>query len=160
MEPVTLLEGAYDLHVHTGPDVSERKLDDLEMAERLENIGMKGFVIKSHYFSSAERARVVRKVHPNIEAFGALTLNYSVGGLNPHAVEMAAKMGVKNIWMPTFNAKNEIDYMMNSTSYTELPPWAKVQSDVLSSDGNHGLTIFDGDQVKQVVDDIIDLCKQ
>lgn len=62
-----LLEGAYDLHVHTGPDVNERKLDDLEMAERIFRIGMKGFGIKSHYFCTAERARLVKKLYPGVQ---------------------------------------------------------------------------------------------
>lgn len=59
-----LLEGAYDLHVHTGPDVMSRKLDDLEMAERIRKVGMKGYGIKSHYFCTAERAKLVHKVYP------------------------------------------------------------------------------------------------
>ena len=34
-----LLRGVYDLHVHTAPDVSPRKCDDLELARRLEKTG-------------------------------------------------------------------------------------------------------------------------
>ena len=30
-----LLKGAYDLHVHTGPDVVARKCSDLELADRM-----------------------------------------------------------------------------------------------------------------------------
>ena len=35
-----LLRRVYDLHVHTAPDVSPRKCDDLELARRLEKTGM------------------------------------------------------------------------------------------------------------------------
>ena len=31
-----LLKGAYDLHIHTAPDVVQRKCGDLELARRLE----------------------------------------------------------------------------------------------------------------------------
>lgn len=140
-----LLQGAYDLHVHTGPDVSERKLDDLEMAERLKAIGMKGFVIKSHYFSSAERARLVNKLHPEVKAMGGLTLNNTVGGINPEAVEISAKLGVKVIWMPTFDAENEARYMEEQSNYEEPPPWAQVQKDINRADKKH-LTILDADE--------------
>ena len=30
-----LLHGAYDMHIHTAPDVTPRKCDDLELAQRL-----------------------------------------------------------------------------------------------------------------------------
>lgn len=34
MEKTELLQGSYDLHIHLGPDVMPRKLEDLEMAAR------------------------------------------------------------------------------------------------------------------------------
>ena len=102
----TLLEGAYDMHVHAGPDVIPRRMDDLELADAYSAAGMKGFVIKSHYWDTAGRAYLVRKLRPGIDAVGALVLNHSVGGLNPSAVEMAARYGVRVIFMPTMDAWN------------------------------------------------------
>ncbi|TBL76075.1 DUF6282 family protein [Paenibacillus thalictri] len=153
-----LLEGAYDLHVHTGPDVSPRKLDDLDMAERSQRIGMKGFGIKSHYFCSGERARLVKKLYPDLNPIGALCLNHTVGGINPIAVEMAARVGAKIVWMPTFDAANEMEYMFNQTSYEELPPWAKVQFE-LSKQGKvqAGITILEDGKLKPGVFEIIDI---
>ncbi|WP_238177913.1 DUF6282 family protein [Paenibacillus contaminans] len=156
-----LLEGAYDLHVHTGPDVSPRKLDDLDMAERIQKLGMKGFGIKSHYFCTGERARIVKKVYPDLNPIGALSLNHTVGGINPVAVEMAARVGAKIIWMPTFDAANEMAYMFSRTSYDELPPWAKVQFE-LSQQGKMqaGITILENGNLKQSVLEIIDIAKK
>ena len=37
-----LIQGAYDLHVHSAPDVMPRKMDDLEMAQRIVASGMAG----------------------------------------------------------------------------------------------------------------------
>ena len=44
----TIITGAYDMHIHTGPDIMDRKLDFLEEAERVRDAGMAGYVIKSH----------------------------------------------------------------------------------------------------------------
>ena len=55
-----LLRGAYDTHMHIAPDVVERKIDDISLARRFAELGMAGFVLKSHYGSTAERASVVR----------------------------------------------------------------------------------------------------
>ena len=59
-----LLEGAFDTHVHSAPDVLPRKFDDLELAERFKQRKMGGFVLKSHYICTADRATLVRKVCP------------------------------------------------------------------------------------------------
>src|SRR4051812_22344859 len=82
------LEGAYDLQVHVAPDVIERRIDDLDLAKEFLSKGLRGFVLKSHYFPTAERAKVVSKAIDGIRAMGAITLNHSVGGLNPVAVEL------------------------------------------------------------------------
>ena len=153
-----LLEGAYDLHVHTGPDVVPRKIDDLEYAEILIKLGMKGFGIKSHYFPTAERARLVNKIYPDFRAVGAITLNNSVGGMNPVSVETAGRDGVKIVWMPTFNADNEIQYLFNKGGYEDLPPWAEVelerkkQGKPLTS-----ITILEDGKLKPKVREVLDL---
>ena len=87
------LEGGYDLQVHVAPDVIARLIDDLDLAREFLAGGLKGFVLKSHYFPTAERAAVVTKAVPGILACGAITLNHSVGGLNPVAVELAGRSG-------------------------------------------------------------------
>ncbi|MGX9133301.1 DUF6282 family protein [Rummeliibacillus sp. JY-2-4R] len=156
-----LLEGGYDLHIHTGPDVNERKLDDFEMAERAIKLGLKGFGIKSHYFCSAERARLVKKIYPDVTPIGALTLNHSSGGLNPAAVDMAARDGAKIIWMPTFDAANELEYMFNQSSYEQLPPWAKLQFELKEQGkATSGITIWDDDKIKNEVLEILSIIKE
>src|SRR6266571_1814340 len=87
------IQGAYDLQVHVAPDVIERRIDDIGLAQEFLARGLKGFVLKSHYFPTAERASVVSKAVPGIEAYGALTLNHSIGGLNPVAIELAGRSG-------------------------------------------------------------------
>ena len=102
-----LVVGAFDLHVHVAPDVMERRVTDLELARRCREVGLAGFVLKSHYVSTAERAAVVSAaMDGEVVAIGALTLNAAVGGMNPIAVEIAAREGARVLWMPTVDALN------------------------------------------------------
>ena len=116
-----LVRGAFDLHIHVGPDVIGRIVDDVTLAERFLERGLAGFGLKSHYTSTAERARVVNRAVPGIRAVGALTLNAAVGGLNPLAVEIAAREGARIVWLPTVDAVNEA-----SARDREYPPGAHV----------------------------------
>ena len=59
-----LVRGAYDLHVHVEPDLAKRRIDDLGLARRFAELGLAGFVLKSHYAPTAERAAVVRAAVP------------------------------------------------------------------------------------------------
>ena len=86
-----LVRGAYDLHVHVEPDLAKRRIDDLGLARRFAELGLAGFVLKSHYAPTAERAAVVRGAVPGVDALGAIALNAGVGGLNAQAVEIAAR---------------------------------------------------------------------
>src|ERR1700746_1322819 len=89
------IRDAYDLQVHVAPDVIERRIDDVGLAQEFLARGLKGFVLKSHYFPTAERAQVVTKAVPGIRALGAIVLNHSIGGVNPVAVELAGRSGCK-----------------------------------------------------------------
>jgi len=152
-----LLEGAYDLHVHTGPDVMKRKLDDMEMAERIQAVGMKGYGIKSHYFCTAERAKLVNKIYPKIHAIGAIALNNSVGGLNPLAVEMAARDGAKIVWMPTFDATNEQEHF-KAGKHDKLPYWATLQMELIEQGKTQSsIGILENGTLKSNVFDILDI---
>src|ERR1700675_2898606 len=139
------LQGAYDLQVHVAPDVIERRIDDIDLAKEFLAHGLKGFVLKSHYFPTAERAKVVTKAVPGIHAFGAITLNHSVGGLNPVAVELAGRSGTKIVWMPTVDAANETAGRPDGTK-AKLPFWAKIQLELAATGINPPpMTVLDAD---------------
>lgn len=99
------LEGAYDLHIHTSPDVIPRKLGDEEMVVRAKAVGMRGCLLKCHAAPTAGRTVILKKMNPNFDVIGSITLNKSVGGINPDAVEAAGKMGARYVWFPTMDAK-------------------------------------------------------
>ncbi len=121
-----LLKDAFDLHVHSAPDVLPRKMDDLEMAQRVIAAGMKGYALKSHYFCTAERAQIIRKFFPLCNAIGTITLNSSVGGINPMAVEMAARAGAKLVWFPTVDSEHELEHLAHNPP-GKLPYWAQIK---------------------------------
>ena len=139
------IEGGYDLQVHVAPDVIARRIDDLDLAKEFLACGLKGFVLKSHYFPTAERARVVTKAVPGIRAFGAIALNHSIGGLNPVAVELAGRSGCKIVWMPTVDAANETAGRPDGTK-KHLPFWAKIQLELAVTGINPApMTVLDED---------------
>src|SRR5215472_4574328 len=123
------IAGAYDLHVHVAPDVIARRIDDIDLAHEFLARGLKGFILKSHYVPTAERAKVVTKAVPGISAFGAITLNHSVGGLNPVAVEIAGRSGCKLVWMPTVDAENETAGLPTG-GHKKLPFSAEIQHEL------------------------------
>jgi uncharacterized protein DUF6282 len=105
-----LLEGAVDTHVHSAPDLVERKLDDFEVARQARERGMAAVVLKNHFLSTALRAALVEAHVPGLRVLGSVVLNQSMGGMNPWAVEAAARGGAKVVWMPTFQAENQLAY--------------------------------------------------
>jgi Family of unknown function (DUF6282) len=124
-----LLRGAFDTHVHISPDVVERKIDDISLAHRFAELGMAGFGLKSHYGSTAERASVVRAAVPGIQVLGAISLNRAVGGMNPLAVEIAAREGARIVWFPTVDSENEA-HEREAPPGAKVPVWVKVQLDL------------------------------
>lgn len=121
-----LLRDAYDTHMHISPDVVARIVDDITLARRFQELGMAGFVLKSHYGSTAERAGVVRAAVPGVNVLGAISLNRAVGGINPLAVEIAAREGARTVWLPTVDSVNE-SHEREAPPGAKVPVWVKLQ---------------------------------
>lgn len=121
-----LLKGAFDLHVHSSPDVLPRKFDDIELAKRTIRSGMAGFVLKSHYICTADRATLLRGLFPALQAFGGLALNNSVGGLNPIAIDIAGRLGNKVVWLPSVDSANELENVAGQLDESKLPYWMPI----------------------------------
>ena len=103
-----LLEGSFDLQVHAGPDpYQERRLDALETARYAHETEMAGCVLKSHHYPTGALARTLCRVYPGLMVIGAIVLNWEVGGCNSDAVEAAARIGTKVVWMPTRSAPSD-----------------------------------------------------
>jgi hypothetical protein len=127
-----LVEGGYDLHVHVAPDVPRRRIDDVALAHRCAELGLAGFGLKSHYTSTAERARIVSDVEPGVRAIGTITLNQAVGGMNALAVEIAAREGARIVWMPTVDSPAETAGRTEPKPGDKVPLWASLQHELHS----------------------------
>jgi hypothetical protein len=125
-----LVRGAYDLHVHVAPDVPPRRIDDRALARRFADVGLAGFALKSHYTSTAERAQIVSALEPGVEVVGTLTLNRAVGGMNPLAVEIAAREGARIVWMPTVDSPAETAGRTEPKAGDNVPLWARLQHEL------------------------------
>jgi hypothetical protein len=122
-----LVRGAVDYHVHVAPDFVDRRIDDLGLARRCLETGLAGFGLKSHYTATAERARVVAAAVPGVAVLGAITLNAAVGGLNPLAVEIAAREGARIVWFPTVSAVNEQHEVSEARAAGNVPVWVAFE---------------------------------
>ena len=120
-----ILQGAIDIHAHFGPDVYPRQWDAFEIARLARERGMRGVVLKNHWTESAGTAYLVRKHGgvPGLEVFGGLSLNASVGGVNPNAVRYFAEVEggyAKVVWMPTHDSEHEVEYQKESRPYVAV----------------------------------------
>lgn len=121
-----ILVGAFDLHVHTAPDVVKRKFSDLELARRLLAHGMAGCAIKNHFFDTAARAQLLCEQFPQLKVAGGVVLNRSVGGLNPQAVERCGQAGGRLVWFPTLEARSYQAYQQRLNQQADLDPYISV----------------------------------
>lgn len=104
------LSGAVDMHAHSDPDGSARSIDAIDLAKLAKSRGMRAIVLKNHYEPTASLAYIVRKEVPGIEVFGGISLDLTVGGVNPAAVEWMTKVKGgygKVVWLPTFDSENQ-----------------------------------------------------
>ena len=105
------LDGVIDIHVHTAPDSVPRSIDAIDLAKLAESRGMRAIVLKNHYEPTASMAYLVHKIVPDLQVFGGIDLNLSVGGMNPIAVEkMAITTGHlgKFVWMATYDTRAQV----------------------------------------------------
>jgi hypothetical protein len=87
-------------------------LTDIELAQQAKAVKMRAIVIKCHASATADRAYIAEQaVGGGIEVYGIICLNTPLGGMNPEAVKMALRMGVKGVWMPSMWAENHAHYV-------------------------------------------------
>jgi hypothetical protein len=90
-----------DLHVHAAPSLLPRHGNDAQTVTAERAVGFGTVVLKSHEGSTVERAEIAGE-----GVYGGVVLNSPVGGANPDAVQVAARLGGRVVWMPTVSAPN------------------------------------------------------
>jgi len=130
-----LLVDAIDMHAHTHPALFRRPIDDADLAQHAIDHGMRGFVLKDHDSSTTGRAYHIAREFSQVQPFGAIVLNRSVGGLNPYVVQAALHYGARVVWMPSNHSKHHAeffdtpDYPQLARKHPQLP--------------GEGVTVFD-----------------
>lgn len=89
-----------DLHTHASPSLLPRHGNDAQTVAAERALGFATVVLKSHEGSTVERAAIAG---PGV--YGGIVLNSALGGANPDAVEVAAKLGGRVVWMPTVSSR-------------------------------------------------------
>jgi predicted TIM-barrel fold metal-dependent hydrolase len=129
-----LLKGLVDFHIHTGPDMYPRLMNDIEVARQAKKAGMRAILIKSHSTITGDRAQIAEFV-AGFPVFGGVALNWHVGGLNKYAVQCAAKLGAKQVWMPTTHAANYLKYVDHVPMFAKAMPKDIKGISILKEDG-------------------------
>lgn len=113
MEGMEFLKGCVDYHVHVYPSMMSRYCDIVEMAELADKAGYRAIVHKDHHTTSGQLAGIVKKhlfADSDLQIFGSMALNNSVGGLSLPSVKAGLDFGAKVVWLPTASAKNHVEF--------------------------------------------------
>ena len=97
--------------------------------------GMRAIVIKNHYEPTASLAYIVRKAVPGIEVFGGISLDLTVGGVNPAAVEWMTKVEGgygKVVWLPTFDSESQVKLSGQQRPFAPVTRDGKILPEVLA----------------------------
>ena len=127
------LTGAIDMHAHADPDGAARKIDAIDLARLAKQRGMRAIVLKNHYEPTQTLAYIVRKEVPGIEVFGGISLDLTVGGVNPAAVDWMTKVKGgygKVIWLPTFDSEAQVKFTKQNRPFAPVVRDGKVTPEV------------------------------
>jgi len=150
-EVADLLVGAVDLHCHSGPAAMPRILDHHDALMDCAAARFRALVYKDHFYLGTAHAILLEKLFPEtgVRLFSGIALNNASGGINPHAVDHAARLGAKIVWMPTLSAENHIQQIAGQAKTFPKTSQKMLDPIPLSSlDANGKLS----DATKQVLD--------
>ena len=149
-EVADLLKGAIDLHCHSGPAAMPRILDHHEALLDAAEAGFRALLFKDHFYLGVSHCAMLEKLVPtDVKLYSGIALNNASGGINPHAVNHAANIGAKIIWLPTLSAANHIAQTEGAAK--SFPKTAKKMIDPIplsALDANGRVS----DETKEVLD--------
>src|ERR1017187_2269026 len=128
------LEGVIDMHAHADPDGTARSIDAIDLARLARSRGMRAIVLKNHYEPTASLAYIVRKEVPGIEVFGGISLDLTVGGVNPAAVEWMTRVKGgygRVVWMPTFDSEAQVTLTHQQRPFARVSKNGKLLPEVV-----------------------------
>ena len=151
----SFLEGAVDLHIHTGPDYVKRYADSIDLAREAAAAGMRAIILKTHLVSTVAGAYAADRVVEEVRVFGGIALNDANGCFNLRNVAAALKSGGKMIWMPTVDAAYALDKAKNGHWIGHY-----VNGSVFGYPRNALTVLDDAGNLKDDVREIVRLCRE
>lgn len=135
-----LLQGAVDLHCHSGPAAFPRRINHREAMVDAGSAGFDAILFKDHFYPGMAHAELLNQLYPDsrVKTYSGVALNNAVGGINPYAVDHAVKLNGKIVWMPTFSARNHIEKSATETKNyprSKAPMLEQAPLTVLNDDG-------------------------
>jgi len=134
-----VLDGAVDLHVHSGPSPFPRRLNHVEASYDAARINMRAILIKSHHHNTVMDLLAMEEQLKDAPtpAYGGVALNSEVGGVNPSAVAVAIQMGGRAVWGPTVSAAQHIKAHSHDDGFpTAGSNLEEKEESIWASDGN------------------------
>ena len=96
----SILEGSFDLHVHSAPDpLIDCRFDAIDTGLYAQEADMAGFALMSAHYTTVPIAGMLSRMYPGLNVVGGLVLNHFTGGLNIESVQAAADLGARILWM-------------------------------------------------------------
>lgn len=144
-----LMQGSIDMHIHPDPEPFpfwKRRMEADETALAAQEYGMKAIVIKSCWYPTAPIAQIAQKRAPNVLVFGSLVLDSAIGGLNPIAVDISARLGAKVIWMPVISTANALSLVKQKTG---IP----LKGEGISILNRHGHLVPEVTEILEIIKD-------
>jgi hypothetical protein len=147
-----------DLHTHPAPDIVPRSQSIAEVVSDFTAAGFAGFVAKSHVGSTAALCSAL-SAGPGAKPIGSIALNRPAGGLNPAAVEVAALLGARVVWLPTVDSRRQRERTPKVTG--TAPVWEGAQAKLAARPGyGQPITILDGGRVVQELHEVLEVVKE
>src|SRR3954469_11776648 len=138
------LRDAIDLHCHIDLELStevfRKREPEWEWLPKAEALGMRGIVLKSHWWPTAVATPYIRALyHGPVEPFSSVVLNPVAGGTELWAVESAAALGARMVFLPTWGSCHDLEHggfhrtMMRA--YRTFDPAQVTGTSFLDADG-------------------------
>ena len=129
--PAPWSRGAYDTHVHVAPDVMERRIDDVDLARRFAEVGLAGFVLKSHYVADRRARRGRPQGGPAASTRSARSRSTAPSAAStPSPSRSPAGRARAIVWMPTVDSGNQRRSTASDLPGAKPPMWAAFQDDL------------------------------
>jgi hypothetical protein len=136
------------------------RIDDMTMVQLARDYGLRGVVLKSHFWPTMDRAFHLneRLASETFTVFSSITLNPVAGALSPMSVEAAAGHGAKLVYLPTWGACH--DHQNKGVVFQRVmqPNFPAIPEEL---DKHGAISMLDENgKLLPAVHDIIALCKQ